>query len=92
MTIRRIGITLFAALCFLAGWTAKPNVCSAQEYGYQAPPVQVYTYPDYYGYALPAPVSSGYYITSPGPPPCKHKHWRKHKHKHKHKCKHDYQY
>ena len=72
-------ITLFAALCFLVGWTATPSTCAAQCYGYQLPPVQAYNYPNYYGYSQPAPV---YYVASPAPRLCKHKH--KHKRKHKH--------
>lgn len=73
-------ITLFTALSFLVGWTTIPTTCSAQAYGYQVQPVQVYNYPNYQGYTSPA--LGGYYVASPAPPPCKYK---KHKHKHKHK-------
>ena len=82
MTARGKLITLFAALSFLAGWTANPQPCSAHGYCYQAPPVQVYNYPNYYGYTSPAPVPSAYYVASTAPPPCIYK---KHQHKHKHK-------
>ena len=78
-------ITLLAALGFLLGWTTTPTTCSAQGYCYQLPPVQVYTYPDYYTYSPPAPAPASYYVASPEPRPWKHKHKHKHKHKYQYK-------
>ncbi len=89
MKTRDLIITLFAALGFLLVWTTTPPACSAQGYCYQLPPVQAYTYPNYYVYSQPAPEPVGYYVASPAPGHYKHKH--KHR-KHKHKCKYKYEY
>ena len=83
MPARKKIIALSAALSFLATWNANPPTASAQVYCYQAPPVQVLTYPTYYGYISPTPVS--YTVVYPESRPYKYK--QKHKHKRKYKYK-----
>lgn len=83
MTVRGRLIVLVAALGLWVGWTVDPRPCSAQGYCYQVLPVQVYNYPNYYGYTSPAPVPGPYYVASTAFGHCKYKK-PKPKHKHKH--------
>lgn len=85
-------IAIFFAVISFMGWTAYPKTCSAHDYYYQAPTVQVYDYgllpyPNHYYYSSPVSAPGGFYYVSPSPT-CKYKY--KHKHKHHHKYKHKY--